>query len=295
MGQDRRARRRGRRPRPRARARAGCDRRRGRGLPAALSVRARPRGDRRIARRPRPGPPGARRDHRADDRRRGRERLSAAARGPSAGVRSRRHVRATRRRRLRRQRLALWPVLPRRARDPPDRARESGRHPPSPRLAYRPGGDPARCLAGRRPGPRPGRDRHDPPQPGVPRLDRTRPARTARARAGRWRAPGGRRRGRPDPRGHRPGRGRQHRLAGVRPGGAHARGRVRAVGRARGQGRSLRRDPQRARHGSLGSGHRFRHRGALLGRGSDGQDRLSGGSARADRVRSGRRLGACSG
>ena len=52
------------------------------------------------------------------------------------------------------------------------------------------------------------------------------------------------------------------------------------------EGRPVRRDPQRARHGRLGSGDRRRPRGAVLGGGSGRQGGLSGRPAHDARVRS---------
>ena len=63
----------------------------------------------------------------------------------------------------------------------------------------------------------------------------------------------GRRRHRPAARRHRPGRPRQHGLARLRGRGAHARVRDGPRRRPARKGRPVRRDPQRPRHGRLGS------------------------------------------
>ena len=118
-----------------------------------------------------PGPAGPDRRVGRDDRRRRGGRLPAAARRPPAGVRPRRASTATPRG-LPRQRLAVRAVLPGRARGAPGR-RPPGRRPPPPRLAGRArraifrasryADDP--IVGGRG-------DRHDAPQPRLPRLDR---------------------------------------------------------------------------------------------------------------------------
>ena len=103
---------------------------------------------------------------------------------------------------------------------------------------------------------------------------RHRPAADRRSRAPRWRTPS------------RPGFARGVADARVRDGARR--------GAAR-QGRPLRRDPQRHRPGRLEPGRRPGARRAVLARGHGGQGRLPRGPPRAQRLRSGRRRRSCSG